>query len=289
MIRGITFDKQLFKSNDFALITNKFFSNNDGKVNGCDLSTSGNTITINTGWFIASGYYTNISAQEVIEVTQSGTLVYEIDLSKTNTVQSFNQGSFKIITENARQDDLFNNGTIYQLPIAEISTDGSSTTVTKILWDDIKGEAITEEEVDEKLTDYDTSTEVDEKLANMKNAMIYSETEVKTDKTWIGKPVYRKVVSKNCGELTELQWAIPHNITNLELVTKISGMLASASRFDTCFSPVTNPLKISTIYKDTYSNPDFAGTIRGSLDTGYNSNWTLYIIIEYTKTTDVAS
>lgn len=168
MIRGITYDKQLFKSNDFALMTNKFFSNNDGKVNGCNLSTSGNTIIMDTGWFIASGYYTNISTQEVIEATQSGTLVYEIDLSKTNTIQSFNQGSFKIITGTARQDDLFNNGTIYQLPIAEITIDGTNTTITKTLWDDIKGEAITEEEVDEKLADYDTSAEVDNKLANYK-------------------------------------------------------------------------------------------------------------------------
>jgi hypothetical protein len=101
--------------------------------------------------------------------------------------------------------------------------------------------------------------------------------------TWLGENLYRKVISKNCGELTELQWAIPYNITNLKMVTNIWGMLAGPSRFDTCYGPVTHPLQISTVYKDTYSNPDFAGTIRGSLDTGYTSSWTLYIIMEYTK------
>ena len=82
MIRGITYNKQLFKSNDFALMTRRFFNNGDGKVNGCDLSTSGNTITIAKGWFIASGYYNNISSQEIVEVSQSGVLVYEIVLTK---------------------------------------------------------------------------------------------------------------------------------------------------------------------------------------------------------------
>ena len=142
MIRGITYDKQLFKSNDFALMVNKFFNGNDGKVNGCNLSASGNTIVISSGWFIASGYYTNLPSQEVIEVSQSGTLVYEIDLSKTNTTQSFNQGEFKIITETPTQEDLFGGGNIYQLPVAEITTDGTNASIISTLWQNIKGEAI---------------------------------------------------------------------------------------------------------------------------------------------------
>lgn len=70
MIRAITYDKQLFKSNDFALMSKRFFNNQDGKVYGCELGTSGNTVTIGIGWFIASGYYANISSQEVIEIPQ---------------------------------------------------------------------------------------------------------------------------------------------------------------------------------------------------------------------------
>lgn len=290
MIRGITYDKQLFKSNDFALMTNKFFSNNDGKVNGCNLSTSGNTIIMDTGWFIASGYYTNISTQEVIEATQSGTLVYEIDLSKTNTIQSFNQGSFKIITGTARQDDLFNNGTIYQLPIAEITIDGTNTTITKTLWDDIKGEAITEEEVDEKLTDYDTSTEVDEKLTNMKNAMVYSETEVKTDESWLGKPVYRKVIIKKPSQIRtgsgEKTWQINHGIVNLDEITNVYGLLSNVTITDTEWGPVTDQLRINRVYSDSHSNATYRGKIVGSMSLDYPDTYNLKIVLEYTKTTD---
>ncbi len=141
MIRGITYNKQLFKSNDFALMTKKFFDGNDGVVSGCALGTSGNTIAINPGWFIASGYYTNISSQEIVTVDQNGTLVYEIDLSKENTIQSFNQGSFKIIAEDPTKEDLFNGGEIYQMPIATVETDGTVATITEILWGNAKTDA----------------------------------------------------------------------------------------------------------------------------------------------------
>lgn len=137
MIRGITYDKQLFKSSDFSLMTKKFFNNNDGIVEGCSISKSGNNVVIGTGWFIASGYYTNIETEQILPIS-SGKLVYEIDLTKTNTTEIFNQGSFKIILGTPRKDDLFNGGTIYQLVFAEIN----GATITKKIGN-IKGESIT--------------------------------------------------------------------------------------------------------------------------------------------------
>ncbi|MDD2954359.1 MAG: hypothetical protein PHC95_14615, partial [Parabacteroides sp.] len=48
-------------------------------------------------------------------------LVYEIDLSKTNTVTNFQQGAFKLLTsfdgwQSYTQQDLFDGGYIYQIP-----------------------------------------------------------------------------------------------------------------------------------------------------------------------------
>ena len=127
MIRGISFDKQLFKSNDFALMTKRFFGNSDGIVEGCEVSSNAGNVLIEPGYFVASGYYTNLSSQEVIPVT-TGKLVYEIDLSKTNTESSFLQGSFKVITIAPIQEDLFNGGTLYQYPIADVVVTGGIIT-----------------------------------------------------------------------------------------------------------------------------------------------------------------
>lgn len=129
MIKGITFDKQAFKSSEFALMTKKFFNNIDGRIRGVDITYTDTSIIISEGYFISSGYYTKIITEEIISVTNgTWTLVYEIDLSKTNTEEVFSQGSFKLINTAVIHNDLFDGETIYQLEFATcIMTDGVIT------------------------------------------------------------------------------------------------------------------------------------------------------------------
>lgn len=143
MIRGITFDKQLFKSNDFALMTKRFFGDMDGVVYGSEVTSNANNILINPGYFQASGYYVCLTSQEVIPaVAGTNKLVFEIDLSKTNTEVAFNQGSFKFISGALTQQDLFNGGTIYQIHIADVVSTGSAITSLTVQWKNVFGNAL---------------------------------------------------------------------------------------------------------------------------------------------------
>lgn len=119
MIRGITYSKQKIKSNEFAFLQKRSVHNMDGIITGCHISYTDDNIIIDEGMFIADGYLTAIDSQEVIPA-KNGTLVFRIDLSKTNTTTEFNQGFFSFITGEPRKDDLFNGGTIYECPIAEV-------------------------------------------------------------------------------------------------------------------------------------------------------------------------
>jgi len=130
MIKGTTYDQQILLSADFRLMCWRFFNKQDGIVIGCGISTNTNNIVVSDGYFLISGGYIRIDGQEIIQAGAAGTktLVFEIDLSKTNTAAAFNQGSWRFITSNPRQDDLFAGGTIYQLPFSQITTNGSSVT-----------------------------------------------------------------------------------------------------------------------------------------------------------------
>jgi len=128
MIKGTTYDQQILLSEDFRLMCWRFFNKKDGIVLGCGISTNTNNVVVTSGYFLISGGYIHIDGQEIIQAGAAGTktLVFEIDLSKTNTPSAFNQGSWKFITGSPRQDDLFAGGTIYQLPFCQITTNGSS-------------------------------------------------------------------------------------------------------------------------------------------------------------------
>lgn len=126
MINGITFSDQVMTSADFAHFLNTLLESN-GITKGCDISTSDGLIYIKSGYFIVHGRMVRINGTEVIETpeVQSGQLycllVFEIDLSKSNTVDSFLQGYFKTLTSSTgypdmTQEDLDAGGTVYQMP-----------------------------------------------------------------------------------------------------------------------------------------------------------------------------
>ena len=131
-IRGITFSKQMVSSNDDSHIYEVLLNGRTGRTKGCKMTFGSDVIHISEGYFFASNRLIEISSTETVSTpsTTSGTtycrLVFEIDFSKTNTNEEFNQGSFKILTSSSNypeitQEDLADVGNIYQMPFARFT------------------------------------------------------------------------------------------------------------------------------------------------------------------------
>ena len=130
--RGITFSKQSVTSNDDAHIYKLLLDGRKGKTKGCKLTFGTDDIYISAGYFFASNRLIEVSSMETVAtpVITSGTtycrLVFEIDLTKTNTNTEFNQGYFRVLSSAAdyptvTQEDLENGGNVYQLPFAKFT------------------------------------------------------------------------------------------------------------------------------------------------------------------------
>lgn len=123
MIRGITFAEQVFYSADFAHYMNFFLNGGVGITKGCVITNDGVNVTIDTGYFVAHGRLMNVEVAETIEPSQGyaegfNRIIYEIDLSKENTITEFKQGYIKVIqAEELIQEDLDAGGKVYQFPL----------------------------------------------------------------------------------------------------------------------------------------------------------------------------
>lgn len=137
MIKGITFDKQLMRSKDHAHEINHYFQGKVGVTKGCNVSENvdGNLV-VSSGYFIIGGRLVSVESPEIITIPSvpSGLLysilVFEIDLTKTNTLTEFNQGVFKILSDAADypvliQQDLENDGTMYQFEFVRFENSSS--------------------------------------------------------------------------------------------------------------------------------------------------------------------
>lgn len=131
-IRGVTFSKQSVSSNDDAHVYKLLLNGRKGRTKGCKMTFGTDDIYISDGYFFASNRLIEISSAETVAtpVVSSGTtycrLVFEVDLTKTNTNAAFNQGYFKILTSTSdypdiMQEDLENGGNVYQLPFARFT------------------------------------------------------------------------------------------------------------------------------------------------------------------------
>ena len=131
-IRGITFNNQLVKSDDDARLHNMLLSGNCGVIKGCETTCDASCIYVATGQFVILGRQIEIQGMEKItpETVTEGSiyrrLVFEIDLTKTNTADVFNQGYFKLLSSHVKypdiiQEDLTAGGTLYQYLWAEFS------------------------------------------------------------------------------------------------------------------------------------------------------------------------
>lgn len=130
--RGITFSKQAVSSNDDSHLYGVLLNGRNGRTKGCKMTFGTDDIFVSEGYFLASNRLIYISSTETIPTpaVTSGTLycrlVFEIDLSKTNTNDAFNQGYFRVLSGSANypditQEDLENGGYIYQFPFAKFT------------------------------------------------------------------------------------------------------------------------------------------------------------------------
>ena len=138
MIRGITFADQLTTSDDFSHLQNKWFNGVSGITKGCEVSADADNLYVGAGYFLIAGRLVRIVgtetiASDVVEVAKKTVLVFEIDLSKTNSTTVFNQGYFKLLADTDDyptliQEDLDNGGTVYQMEFARFVKTTTSIT-----------------------------------------------------------------------------------------------------------------------------------------------------------------
>lgn len=123
MVKGETFNLQLFESEAFRHFINVFTNKKSGVTLGCELQRDEQNITVQDGYFFIQGGLLREDGGTQNQIpSEAGyyILVYEIDLSKNNQKDVFNQGSYKFVKgigqyPNLTQEDLDNGGSIYQL------------------------------------------------------------------------------------------------------------------------------------------------------------------------------
>ena len=136
MLKGHVFNLQTFTSEAFALFIDKFLNGRCGVAKGCELSNTSNSATVGEGYFVVKGRFLQIISGETISnITANGyySLVCEIDLSKTNTVDALNQAAIKVISSTSTyptltQQDITGTGTVYQYEFARFKVESGSIT-----------------------------------------------------------------------------------------------------------------------------------------------------------------
>lgn len=132
MINGITFQEQLITSANMAHFMWTFLNKTNGVTKGCAVSAEEFSVYVQSGYFIVFGRMVQIIGTEEIAApeVEAGELyckmVFEIDLTKENTEEQFNQGYFKVLSSpdaypDVTQQDLDAGGTLYQLPFCQFT------------------------------------------------------------------------------------------------------------------------------------------------------------------------
>lgn len=141
MLKGHVFKEQIFGNQIFALFINTFLNGQNGVSNnyknGMKVTTSGSTVTIQSGAVCIQGRFLEEDTSTPISTgtdTAYCKLVIEIDLDKQNTESQLSQASYKIVKSssgypNLTQNDIVkNNAGIYQYELARFKTSSSGIT-----------------------------------------------------------------------------------------------------------------------------------------------------------------
>lgn len=126
MLKGHVFDLQTFTSKCFALFIDTFLNKNNGIVQGCTISNTNTSITINSGFFVIAGRFLEIITNETVIFSEDGfyQLICEIDLNQDNTITELKQAKIKLIHSTVNyteltKDNLGEEGSIYQYQFAK--------------------------------------------------------------------------------------------------------------------------------------------------------------------------
>ena len=126
MVRGETYNEQLFESDAFRHFINIFLAGESGVTKGCEITQNTTVINIAAGYFIIKGGLLKEEGTSISIPKTAGyyKLVYEIDLSKENSEYEFNQGNYKLLKgigeyPSLTQEDLDNSGNIYQFEFCQ--------------------------------------------------------------------------------------------------------------------------------------------------------------------------
>ncbi len=145
MIKGHTYDEQVYDSYAHRMLNRAFMDNKSGIVrdqgSACEVTYTARNLTVSDGYIIVQGGITEINSDETLELELDDSycrLVYEIDMTKTNDDTNFNQGSLKIIKSSSDyptliQNTLTKNSGIYQFELAQFkaSLSGISNFIDK--------------------------------------------------------------------------------------------------------------------------------------------------------------
>lgn len=137
MLKGENYSSQLYENWSNRLAFDTLLGGKCGIIDGFDnnmaVTISGSSISVNSGVAIVKGgIIRNTTAATLsvqLQANQYCSVVLEIDLSQTNTEESFVQGSLKILSQSGSyptltQQDIVNNTTsgIYQFELARFIT-----------------------------------------------------------------------------------------------------------------------------------------------------------------------
>lgn len=143
MLKGENYTNQLYESYASRLAINTMINGECGIIDNygdkMEVTYNNNIVTISNGMAVVKGGLIRETTYTTLNATLTDGLYYsvvlEIDLSQTNTRQEFNQGSFKLLSNNGsyptlQQDDLslsINTG-VYQMELARFTTSASAIT-----------------------------------------------------------------------------------------------------------------------------------------------------------------
>lgn len=304
MLRGHVFSEQVFAVDIFALFINQFLGGNNGIIedykNAMEMTNTSNSITIKNGAAVIQGRYLEEHTETTLNYAKTDSLycllVIEIDLGKTNTRTSLEQAKYKILeAENDYptliQNDIINQtGNIYQFELARFQNGSTGIVNFTDRRNYLSFDSVYSGIIQDNLESDSPTSALSAKQGKILNGKVdtvdgkfnYSTTEKRIG-TWIdNKPLYRKVtthtfVSNHQNE----QVNVPHGISNLKMITNCKFIIPTGNGSGYIL-PFTNMNGSSTSIEGYNSQYVFWDI--------YNDSWgsgrTLYMLLEYTKTTD---
>lgn len=141
MLKGHVFSEQIFAHPVFALFVDTFLNGQCGisqkRGQAMKVTYSGTTLNIANGYVCIKGRFLEEDSSAQISASTDNSyniLVIEIDMNKTNTEDTFNQASYKIIKGTSaypaltQNDIVANDEGIYQFELARFKTNSNGIT-----------------------------------------------------------------------------------------------------------------------------------------------------------------